>query len=102
MPVFTDMQEMLKATKPDGVIVTTPDAIHAQYVIAGLKAGVRVFTEKALCTTAAQCREILKVAKQTGSTCYTAHKRPLRRSLHNRARADQKRGPGRDPLDAVG
>lgn len=73
VPVFTDMTEMIKATKPDGIIVTTPDAIHAQYVIAGLKAGLRVFTEKALCTTAAQCREIVKTARQTGGTVYTTH-----------------------------
>ena len=70
---FTDFDEMLRAADPDAVVVTTRDAAHAGYVVRALRAGKRAISEKPLCTTAAQCREILSAVDETGGTCLTTH-----------------------------
>lgn len=73
VPVYTDFDAMMREVDPDGVVVATRDCTHAQYVIAGLKAGKRVYSEKPLCTTAAQCRAILAAAKRSKGQCFVTH-----------------------------
>jgi predicted dehydrogenase len=70
---FTDFDKMLREVKFDALMIATPDHTHAKYVVAGLKAGKRVFCEKPLCTTAADCRAILGAVKETGGTCMVTH-----------------------------
>ncbi|QDS96912.1 Gfo/Idh/MocA family oxidoreductase [Adhaeretor mobilis] len=64
--VFTDFETMIRATKPDVVIVTSPDATHAQYAIAAMQLGCDVICEKPLATTAKDCQAIHDAEKQTG------------------------------------
>jgi predicted dehydrogenase len=73
LPAFADFDKMLADTRPDCVIVATRDCTHADYVIRALRAGKRVYVEKPLCTTAAQCRAILAAARETGGKCLTTH-----------------------------
>ena len=73
LPVYTDFGPMMREVDPDGVIVTSKDVTHAQYVVAALKAGKRVFSEKPLCVSAAQCREILAAAKDSNGLCRVTH-----------------------------
>jgi predicted dehydrogenase len=73
VPTFTDFDEMLRETKPDAVVVATRDAAHAGYVVRALDAGLRVISEKPLCTTAEQCRDILAAAKQSPGLCRVTH-----------------------------
>jgi predicted dehydrogenase len=73
VPVFTDFAAMMREVNPDGLAIATRDNTHAQYVIAGLKAGKRVYSEKPLCTTAGQCRAILAAAKQSRGQCFVTH-----------------------------
>ncbi len=70
---FTDFDEMMAVVDPDGVIVATRDDTHAEYVIKSLQAGKRVFSEKPLCTTASQCRDILAAAEQSRGRCIVTH-----------------------------
>ena len=73
VPCFTDFDQMIAQTNPDGVIVATKDVTHADYVVKALRAGKRAFSEKPLCVTAGQCREILAAVKASGQTCLTTH-----------------------------
>jgi predicted dehydrogenase len=73
VPAYTDFARMLRETNPDGIIVATRDCTHEQYVIAGLRAGKRVYSEKPLCTTAAQCRAILAAARRSRGQCFVTH-----------------------------
>jgi predicted dehydrogenase len=66
IPVYYDFDEMLKATSPDVVIVTTVDAFHHEYIIKALEAGCDVISEKPLTTDAQKCRAILEAEKRTG------------------------------------
>jgi predicted dehydrogenase len=69
----TDFGEMLRQADPDAIVVTTRDCHHAEYVIAALRAGKWVFSEKPLCTTARQCRDILAAAAESDGLCLVTH-----------------------------
>ena len=73
VPAYTDFGRMLREVKPDAVVVATRDCTHEQFVLAGLAAGKRVYSEKPLCTTAAQCRTILAAAKRSRGECFVTH-----------------------------
>ena len=73
LPTFTDFQAMLVALDPDGVVVCTQDRTHASYIVQALQAGKRVYCEKPLCTTAAQCREILAAADRSPGEVFVTH-----------------------------
>ncbi len=49
--VYEDYREMLAKEKLDGVIVATPDWVHAEHTIACLKAGIPVYCEKEMSNT---------------------------------------------------
>jgi predicted dehydrogenase len=76
LPVYTDFQEMLRKVDPDGVIITTRDSTHCDYIVQTLEAGKRAISEKPLCVDAKQCRDILAAAqknKKKGGQCYVTH-----------------------------
>ncbi|HET9316960.1 MAG TPA: Gfo/Idh/MocA family oxidoreductase [Vicinamibacteria bacterium] len=65
-PTFTHLDEMLSATKPDVLIVTTVDAAHAGCIVAALDRGIDVITEKPMVIDEAQCRAVLAAEKRSG------------------------------------
>lgn len=65
-PTFTDFTAMMKAVKPEVVIVTTMDANHDQFIIKALEMGADVITEKPMTTDEVKCRAILDAEKRTG------------------------------------
>ena len=73
VPTFTDFDQMLKEANPDGVVVATMDCTHAQYIVAALRSGKRAISEKPLCTTAEQCRQIVRAAADSSATCQVTH-----------------------------
>lgn len=62
----SDFEKMLRDLKPDAVIITTPDALHDEYLVRALDAGFDVITEKPMTTTAAKAQRILDAAKRSG------------------------------------
>ena len=73
VPAYTDFSRMLRMTNPDAVVVATRDCMHEKYVVAGLRAGKRVYSEKPLCTTPAQCRTVLAAARRSRGQCFVTH-----------------------------
>ena len=65
VPTFVDFDRMVKETKPDTVVVTTPDATHYRYIVRGLELGCNVVTEKPMCTDEEQCQAILDAEKKS-------------------------------------
>jgi len=65
-PTFVDFDRMIQETKPDAVLITTPDAIHAMYIIRAMELGRDVITEKPLCTDEQQCQAILDAERKYG------------------------------------
>lgn len=63
---YTNLDKMLKETKPDILIVTTVDSTHHEQIIKGLEAGADVITEKPMTTDENKCQSILDAEKRTG------------------------------------
>lgn len=66
IPTFQDFDAMLKAARPDVLVIATMDATHHRFIIAGLEAGCEVITEKPMTTTADNVRAILAAERRTG------------------------------------
>ena len=58
--------EMLERERVDAVIVTTIDRTHDEYIVAALRAGRDVITEKPMTIDAERCRRILDAQAETG------------------------------------
>lgn len=67
-PIYhsNDFEKMIKETKPDYVIVTTPDSFHAKYVIKAMELGCDVISEKPLVTETEQAQKLLDTEAKTG------------------------------------
>jgi predicted dehydrogenase len=57
---------MLNEQRPDKVIVTTPDYLHHEYIIAAMQAGCDVMTEKPMTTDLGRLRALLDAQRETG------------------------------------
>ncbi len=62
----TEFDKMIAETKPDIIIVTTPDAQHHEYVIRAMEKGCDTITEKPMTTTAETCQRLIDAKKRTG------------------------------------
>jgi predicted dehydrogenase len=60
-----DFDKMIKATKPDCVIVTTPDSFHDDYIVRALDAGCDCITEKPLTTTPDKAQRIVDACRRS-------------------------------------
>lgn len=56
--------ESVLAARPDGVVIATPSALHADESIAALNAGAAVFCQKPLGRTADEARAVVRAARQ--------------------------------------
>lgn len=57
---------MLAKERVDTVLVTTVDATHDEYIVAALRAGCDVVSEKPMTVDAPRCRRILDAVAETG------------------------------------
>ncbi len=62
----TDVAEMVRSERLDGVIVSTPHVAHTAPALAALQAGAHVLVEKPMATTAAEGRAIAKAGLAAG------------------------------------
>ncbi|MHA7191919.1 Gfo/Idh/MocA family protein [Arthrobacter sp. MDT2-16] len=62
----SDMADTIARHKIDRVIVTTPDALHAHYIVIALRAGADVIVEKPLTTSAEMSAQIARAVEETG------------------------------------
>jgi len=63
---YHDFSAMVRAAKPDAVIVTTPPETHTDIGLEALAAGIHVMAEKPVTLTVAQGRQLVDAAKAAG------------------------------------
>jgi len=63
---YTKFEEMIKAERPDVVIVTSVDRTHDEYMIKAMEMGCDVVTEKPLTIDEGKAQSILDAQKRTG------------------------------------
>ncbi|HPC29841.1 MAG TPA: Gfo/Idh/MocA family oxidoreductase, partial [bacterium] len=55
-----EFERMVKETKPDAVIITSPDRTHAEYIIMALKHNLDVIVEKPMTISGKQAVEVIE------------------------------------------
>ncbi|MFY1689442.1 Gfo/Idh/MocA family protein [Plantactinospora sp. WMMB782] len=61
-----EFSAMLEKERVDVVLVTSVDRTHDEYIVAALRAGCDVITEKPMTTDVPRCERILKAVAETG------------------------------------
>ena len=69
----TSVDDVLRDTEVDAVLIATPIGTHYQLVMAALLAGKHVFVEKPLTTSAAQCADLTALAAERNLTLMVGH-----------------------------
>ena len=64
--LYSDIDKMLVAEKPDMVDICTPTYLHAEQAIKAMRAGAHVLLEKPMGLNSAECQSILSAVKETG------------------------------------
>jgi predicted dehydrogenase len=72
-PTFTDFDEMMQATSPEVLIVTTMDSTHDQFIVSGMEYGADIVTEKPFTTDAEKLQRILDAQERTGRDIVVTH-----------------------------
>jgi predicted dehydrogenase len=76
--VYGPFEELIENAKQDGVeavVIALPLHLHAKAAIAAMKAGLHVMTEKLMAHSVHECKEMARVAKQTGLLLAVGHQR---------------------------
>ncbi len=63
---YTDYRELLARDDIDAVTLPLPDQVHKEITIAALRAGKHVLCEKPMALNLDECKEMIKVARETG------------------------------------
>jgi predicted dehydrogenase len=71
-------EELIKQAKADGlegIIIALPLHLHAPAAIAAMKAGLHVITEKLMAHSIHECKDMARIAAQTGAILAVGHQR---------------------------
>ncbi|OGB59695.1 MAG: oxidoreductase [Burkholderiales bacterium RIFOXYD12_FULL_59_19] len=75
VPLFTSLEDLLAADRPDGVLLATPNHLHVPQALQCIEAGLPILLEKPMATTVAQGEQLLKVVNATGARVLIGHHR---------------------------
>jgi len=65
---YDDYRKLLERNDLDVILVATPNYVHKEVVVAALKSGRHVLTEKPMGISVAECNEMIETAKESGKT----------------------------------
>ena len=75
VPLTADLSDLFENGKPDGVIVTTPHALHASHVEAALQAGCAVLCDKPFVLASSDAEKLARLAQSSNLTNGVAYNR---------------------------
>jgi len=75
VPLLASLAELLGGERPDGVVIATPNALHAPQALACIAAGVPTLVEKPLAHTVADAEAICDAAERAGVPVLVGHHR---------------------------
>jgi len=81
--VFSDFRELLEPDLVDGVIVSTPNALHFEQCRLALTRGIHVLVDKPLTMTARQAEELVDISKRKDLVLMTAFTRHFMASVEH-------------------
>ncbi|HEY1245257.1 MAG TPA: Gfo/Idh/MocA family oxidoreductase, partial [Hyphomicrobiaceae bacterium] len=65
---YSQLGDLLKDSRVDGVFVASPNALHAEHVVQAAEVGKHVLCEKPMATTIADARRIVAACRRAGVT----------------------------------
>ena len=77
--VYTSIDEMLLDEDIDGVIVATPQYLHAEHVVKIAEAGKHVLCEKPMARTIDECDQMIEACERNGVILMPAHMKRFNR-----------------------
>jgi predicted dehydrogenase len=75
VPMYASLGELLARDRPDGIVLATPNALHAAQALACIDAGVPVLVEKPMAHTLADGERIRDAAERTNVPVLVGHHR---------------------------
>ena len=72
---YDKAEDLIHDPEVNAVYVATPPSTHAEYAIAAMRAGKAIYVEKPMARTWSECREMNKVAEETGMPLFVAYYR---------------------------
>lgn len=70
---YARLDDLIQAGGVDGLVICTPNALHAPQAIQALSAGLATLVEKPMAVSAAEAREMLAASQASGSALMVAH-----------------------------
>ena len=70
---YHNVQSLISNTKPDAIVISTPNFLHAPETIAALDAGIHVMVEKPMAMNAAESAAMLAASEKSGARLMVAH-----------------------------
>src|SRR4029079_563777 len=70
---YQDYRELLRASKPDAVVVAVPTVLHCEVVMHALDQGTSVLVEKPIASTEEEARQMIDAAKRAGVMLTVGH-----------------------------
>lgn len=74
---YEDYERMLEEDDLDGLIITTPHALHYEQIVAGLDHGLHVCCEKPMCTDLDDAKDIVRREENSDRTVMLGYQRHL-------------------------
>lgn len=75
LPWFATLEALLASTQPDGVVLATPNAMHAPQALQCMQAHVPVLVEKPVAHTVEQAKHLVQVAEAGQAKVLVGHHR---------------------------
>ena len=75
VPVFASLDEMLRTSRPDGVLLATPTPLHLEQGLTCIAAGRPVLIEKPIAVTSDEARQLTEAADKAGVPLLVGHHR---------------------------
>lgn len=74
-PWYPDLDAMLASSRPDGVLIATPNQLHVAHGMAAIEAGLPALIEKPLADDLAAAEQMVAAASRAGVPLLTGHHR---------------------------
>ena len=75
VPLFTTLDELFASTRPDGIILATPNHLHVEQALRCLDAGVPMLLEKPIATLLEDGERLVKAVEASGVPVLIGHHR---------------------------
>ena len=75
VPLYSDLDSLLAAQRPDGVILATPNQLHVEGALTCVAHGIPALIEKPVAHTLEEGKRLLAIAEQAGAKLLVGHHR---------------------------